>query len=389
MTVSNVTTAPRPRVFIQCDWINVEGRLTAHFSKDPTLQSRLDDELRGGPKVHSLNAAAIYGASHGVTPANAKEVYVTLQGRQVPAYDGGKRITHLWNYGGEEDMISQQFWITPVEARRHCDTLRSTYPRVPAWRQEMADEVFGVARNSCPRCGATSPSAGTCDACSRPGRPVNLRWDGWAIEPSREMRTPFGRRRMYLGRRGDGMKPLAAQLPQSSGASMWYRTLCRLHGFDVAIDGTISPWPVPVGALTWWPGATYSRLVDVDDVTITIVTGTYDSFLTQAPQERVDEVAAWMLWTMEQAWPQLGGRRFPADVAVGHNWAPVDMRCRACGHGQRDHEHPSWCSAVDCLCVGYMPRHTTGLREVKYHPLTATAPMSLVLPFSSATTTFA
>lgn len=354
-------------VFIQCDWMNVEGRLTAFFSEDPRLQERLDAELSGGPKTHSIHAALIYGPTHGVTPETAKSTYVILQGQEVQAYDGGKRITHLWNYGGKARKIAEQYWLPIEEATRIERALAAEYPKVVAWRENLADTVFGKAAYACPKCGARGITADICVTCAALFNVrVQMRFVEWAIEPAHEMRTPFNRRRLYYGRRGESINALTSQCPQSSGASMWYRTLMRLHGFDVETGGRVTPWPVPYGALTWRPGMSYLRLLT--RTPISVVTGTYDSFLIETPADRADEVIAWALWTMEQPWPQLGGRRFPAEPSIGKDWGKFDDRCASCREA-RD----------VCSCGSYSPRHANGLKDLKYRPLTATAPASLIL----------
>ena len=125
---------------------------------------------------------------------------------------------------------------------------------------------------------------------------------------------------------------------------MWYRTLQRLHGFEIDVHGDVQSWPTPEGTLRWHPFESgYAALLV--DTPISVVTGTYDSFLVECPAERVDEVRAWMLWTMEQPWAELGGRRFPADPSMGENW------------GKKDEAN------------------VTGLDEISYRPLSATWPL--------------
>lgn len=326
------------RIVIAADWMNLEGRLTAFFSGDKTLQAMLDNELAGGDKVHAITAAELYGCE----PKAAKSTPIILQGQPSTAYDGGKRLRHGWHYGMKERKMATTFWITLAEAERINKVMTALHPEIPLWWQRLGDEVFGVGRYRCGRCGYTAlHEAGDCPQCSR-RFPVVLKWDGWEREPQQVLYTPFGRRRIYLGRRSECMNALISQPPQSSGASMWYRTLARLHGVD--IDG--SRWPVPPNTRVWWE-RTYAQLrLWRKGYDTQILTGTYDSFLTETWEEMMDDVIQWKVWTMEQPWPQLGGLRVPAEVEVGENWGVFDPR--------KPRENPG------------------GLRGIKIKPFTAT-----------------
>lgn len=349
---------------VAADWMNVEGRLTAHFSGDRLLQRRLDEELRGGPKVHALHAELIYGDAgaipKGVTAENAKKVLVEFKGGLFPAYDAGKRLTHAWNYGMRESEMAEQFWITKSEARRIGAVLSGEYVDVVAWRREIANLVYGIAIYAC-RCGhAQRIIPGDCPRCRTP-----LRFDGWENKPERVLYTPFGARRWYLGRRSEGINALASQLPQGCGSSMWDYTLMRLHGFEVVKGGEIRPWPVPEGVLTWHPGLPYRRLLQ--RAMTRVVTGTYDSYLLRSMEQRAKLVAAWVVWTMEQPWEDLGGKRFPSEPSMGMNWGKKSDRCWFCEHGEHEGKK---CEV--CACEKYVPTNVDGLEEMKEgKPLTA------------------
>ena len=122
------------------------------------------------------------------------------------------------------------------------------------------------------------------------------------------------------------MNALIAQKPQSCGASMWYRTLDRLHTSGMNTTGSL----VFCGS--------YEALTRINPNDITVVTGTYDSFLVQTPTARVDDVIQWLTWTMEQPWPQLGGLRIPVDVSVGSNWRDYDERDNPDGIREREYK---------------------------------------------------
>lgn len=283
---------------IACDWINLEGRLTAYFSGDTNLQSMLDDELKGGYKVHAMTAALLYK----IDPKDAKTHLVNIQGQTVAAYEGGKRCRHLFHYGGGPGSISNTFWLPIKEAESMYETLSDAHPGVVAWWKRLGDQVFGIHLYECPLCQEQGSHGGDCLGCKIKGQVIPMRWMGWAQEPERVFYTRFKRRRIYLGRRSQSMNALIAQEPQSSGASMWY-------------DVTRELFP--------WDGV-YSSLVNKVNP---ILTGTYDSFLGQSRPMLVgrgakttEDMIQWITRSMEKPWPQLGGIRFPVDVAVGYNW---------------------------------------------------------------------
>lgn len=300
-------------VFINVDWVNLEGRLTAHFSGDKTLQRMLDEELKGGHKVHAQTAALLYN----IDPADANTVKIILQGHETEAYNGGKRCRHAWHYGMKEKKMSQTFWISLKEAGRVCGLMSEMHPDIPPWWDRLGNKVFGISLYMCPKCEEEFTTMGECPECAAKGGayiPI-LQWNGWFQEPTRMHHTPFGRRRIYLGRRSACMNALISQEPQGSGASMWYRTLGRLHGRDIGGGG----WPVPTGVRVF--DGRYGNLIRPRHSEGTdCETGTYDSFLLQTTKEHEESVLEWTLWTMEQEWPQLGGLRIPGEPTIGYNW---------------------------------------------------------------------
>ena len=306
------------RCFVNADWSNVEGRLTAFYSKDPVYQAELDEELRGGPKVHAKNAALLYE----IDVALAKTHMVNLQGQLVDAYTGGKRVSHLFNYGGTANKMNQTFWVGMDQATAMYNKLADKYKIVVGWRKGLSDDVFGVLLYGCPRCGYEQAYDNTdCPQCAKEvlSYPVPMRYIGMAQPATRIHHTAFGRRRLYLGRRKEGVNALASQDPQSTGASMWNITFARLHGYDPITDST---WPHPTGILAYSPKLPVSHLFKPAE--IFVASGHYDSFYLEAPTERKEEILNWLVWTMEQPWSELGGTRFPAEGAIGYNMGKHD-----------------------------------------------------------------
>jgi DNA polymerase I-like protein with 3'-5' exonuclease and polymerase domains len=103
---------------------------------------------------------------------------------------------------------------------------------------------------------------------------------------TRVLQNPFGWRRTFLGG-PEQQNSVIAFLPQSTGASMWVRVAVAL-----------------------------------DEAGMHVVTGTYDSFLLAVPKddEAVARAVQVLRSEMERSWPEMEGRTFPAEIAVGYNW---------------------------------------------------------------------
>ena len=252
-------TAPDGHILVAADWRNVEGRLTAMFCKDPHYSKVLREELRGGPKVHSVNASIIYG----IDPADAKQHEIELSGQKRTAYDGGKRLTHAWSYGMKPPHMTRTFNITAKEADRIDLALSEAYPMLVRWRTQLIIDVLGLwervpgERNQ---------------RCLQPGR--------------RYLANPFGWQLHFLGINADQANEVVAFLPQSTGAGM------------------------------------FTRCAPLLEQRYPIFTGTYDSFALVVPATPADvrEAAEFLTTTMERTWPELEDRSFPCEVEIGYNW---------------------------------------------------------------------
>jgi hypothetical protein len=276
------------------------------------MQARLDGELTGGLKLHAINAGVIYG----IDPATAEDHTVDFQGQQLAAYAGGKRVSHMWNYGAKAKKAADMFWLPVPFCEEIWGRLNEEYKVSVEFRNSLVDQVFGVYRYACPRCGySILGDTARCPHCSTAKSAVMCTYAGVEREGEHVLYTPFGRRRLYYGRRGEGANAVASQLPQSSGASMWYRTHMRLTGYDYYSQ---TPWPVPPDTLVWTPEMMYSRLYGGANTSVT--TGTYDSFVVETVAENRDLVLNWLVWTMEQSWPELSGLRIPSEGSYGRNW---------------------------------------------------------------------
>ena len=254
--------APAEHCLVAADWRNVEGRLMAHFCKDLYYNKVLDDELKGGPKVHSVNAAIIYG----IDPADAKTHKIKLSGQERDAYDGGKRLSHAWSYGMQPPHMSRTFNITLKEAVTIDLKLSDAYKVLVNYRQQLIIDILGIWETIV---------GGRGMRCIKAGR--------------RFLATPFGWQMHFNGINAMQANEVIAFLPQSTGAGMFTRCAPTLE----------ARYPV--------------------------FTGTYDSFVLVVPATTNDvrEAREFLTETMEQPWPQLGGKTFPSEIAVGYNWGTV------------------------------------------------------------------
>lgn len=302
------------RIFVSADWSQLESWLTAHFTGDDVMMAELRGQLSGSHKIHALNAALIYN----IDPGDAKKHLVAFQGQQRPAYDAGKRLAHAFNYGMDAPYMSKLYWIPLKQAQEIVARLSTKYYKTNAAMQALGDRVFGVFEYRCARCKSVSnvrEERCPCVASTKLAR----QYAGCVIEPERQFKTLFGRRRLYLGRRDDGMNALRAQPAQSGGASMWYRTLLRLHGYDFYKPDVQWRMLFDINPLVWSPRVhVYGQLYAPFEVYV--VTGTYDSFIEECYAKDAESVAQHLAWTMEQGWPELGGLRIPVELSVGYNW---------------------------------------------------------------------
>ncbi|MEU4230054.1 DNA polymerase [Nonomuraea sp. NPDC026600] len=106
-------------VLISCDFSQVEVRVAAALSGDPTLKR----VIASGTDIHDATAALMYG--DGYTPEQ----------RTI-----SKRCTFGTLYGGGATALAGQTGVTPEVARQVIDRWQSTYPRVIAYTKRLADQ---------------------------------------------------------------------------------------------------------------------------------------------------------------------------------------------------------------------------------------------------------
>ncbi|MFI7145109.1 DNA polymerase [Nonomuraea sp. NPDC050022] len=106
-------------VLISCDFSQVEVRVAAALSDDPTLKR----VIASGIDIHDATAALMYGDGY------------TSEQRTI-----SKRCTFGTLYGGGANALADQTGVTPEVARQVIDRWQSTYPRVIAYTKRLADQ---------------------------------------------------------------------------------------------------------------------------------------------------------------------------------------------------------------------------------------------------------
>lgn len=143
-------------VFWACDASQIEARITAWLCQDESYVTGFLDTERD---LHSENAAALFGIK-------LEDVHGTIPGSTYSYRDLGKRATHAMNYGvGPRklaDMLTEEvptLGITQTIAAGYIETFFDLRPGLLKWHHKIAKD----------------------------------------LTVSREVRTPYGMRRYFLG----------------------------------------------------------------------------------------------------------------------------------------------------------------------------------------------
>lgn len=272
---------PRPGyTFVGGDFSDLEGRLVALLSADKSLL----EWYAAGIPPHGMRAHLAFPA---LVPRPDKKlakkaiVYAT-GGYRLDAWFVAKRLGHGGHYGMGVEEAAAQMRMPPNVARPIYERIWKHHAGIRRWQQQVGDLVWGRTD--------TDPLTG---------------FTRYLSPAARMLRTAFGRRRFYFGRRKEGIKKALAQDPQSLGADIWYTTLGRIAQ------------PRSSLLLPPWDGR--------------VVTGTYDSFLCEILTEQAPEFAHWLATTAAQEITELralpGARSmrpcFPMEVRIGRSYKEV------------------------------------------------------------------
>lgn len=239
-------------VMWESDASQIEARITAWLCQDDSYVTGFLDDDRD---LHSENAAALFGVG-------IDEVHNPIPGSTYSYRDLGKRATHAINYGvGPGKLVEMMKEAVPTmpftmqDGKRFIQTFRDLRPGLARWQKQ-------IERN---------------------------------LDYTRETRSVYGQRRVFLDKRGDVLTRAAiAHTPQHMAAAHILRTLS-------AVEKRLAPIP------------------QAD-----LLTQVHDSIGGQCRPEDLDEVRAIVIEEMEKPIPlEYKGTVLvvPADFASGPNWA--------------------------------------------------------------------
>jgi DNA polymerase I-like protein with 3'-5' exonuclease and polymerase domains len=154
-------------IIFEADLAGADAQVVAWEADDAPLKQAFRDYLAGvGPKVHCVNAKAIFGAKAGET------------GTVEPYYSRAKAGVHLTNYGGKGRTLSMALGCSLFEAESFQRDWFRMHPAIRKWHDKI----------------------------------------GFDLQSKRQVRNPFGFVRTYFDH-VDGLLPQGlAWIPQSTVA---------------------------------------------------------------------------------------------------------------------------------------------------------------------------
>ncbi len=115
MELRSAFKAPQGKILISADYSQIELRILAHMSEDPSLKEIFQKNL----DVHAQTAAQLF---------NVELSKVTHEQRQL-----GKKINFSILYGLTPYGLSQDLNITPSEAKTYISSYFEQYPGIASW----------------------------------------------------------------------------------------------------------------------------------------------------------------------------------------------------------------------------------------------------------------
>lgn len=223
-------------VFVSADLSQAEARVVAYLARE----RRLVDVFESGGDIHRKNASNIF---------HKGEEEVTKEERTL-----AKRIIHASNYGMGPLTFARIVGITTAEAKRLLNLYFATYPGIRLWHMSIQAQ----------------------------------------LKRTRELVTPFGRKRQFLATWNEALiKEVYAYIPQSTVSDLLNSGLVELE----------------------------HKLANTNS---SILLQVHDSVLVQCPEQDAELVAKVIKRCLER--PLLVNNMemtIPVDVKIGRSWAEV------------------------------------------------------------------
>lgn len=117
-------------ILFDVDLAGADAQIVAWEAGDEPLKQAFRDYAAGvGPKVHCVNAKAIYGNLAGV------------DGKNEPYYSRAKAGVHLTNYGGKARTAATALAISVPAAQLFQDTWFRLHPAIYEWHQRVQHDL--------------------------------------------------------------------------------------------------------------------------------------------------------------------------------------------------------------------------------------------------------
>lgn len=230
-------------IFVSGDLSQAEARVVAYLAGEDSLIRLFET----GGDIHRRNAAAIF---------RVHESSVTDKQRQL-----AKRVVHASNYGMGPVTFAKQAGIPLYEARRLLNAYFATYPGIKLWQMQVVSK----------------------------------------LNRSRQLSTPFGRKRLFMGTFNESLKKEAyAYVPQSTVSDMLNTGLLLLH----------SQLPIVPGA--------------------ELMLQVHDSVVVQCPPMAMSVVCDMIKRSLEQPIQITGVDgvartcKIPCDLQAGYDWDSLE-----------------------------------------------------------------
>jgi DNA polymerase I-like protein with 3'-5' exonuclease and polymerase domains len=318
-----IFVVPKGSVWIDLDMKQVELRAFAWIAGEWELVKLLLE----GADIHSENGAAIFGC----TAEEARTFKVWFQGREDTARQGGKKASHMWDYGGGDWKSGNLF--RPWHGK--------PFEEVLAYLFEKADRSFnaeGLSRPNYQRrllAAQRSPDPETELKKLR----LKLTEDANTLK-AREWRMAYFRKWTRLAA---FQKEIVTMVEQNRQLRNSFGRVLEFWNFKFNYDTKTWSLVDREEALAFWPASDVGDMVKVLLPLIDacakrwgseLVTTTHDSFSVILPDNLpsivgfIHEAKAIMErpWSQYKPHPEFGAFWVPCDVSIGYNWGKASEK---------------------------------------------------------------